>query len=203
MLEAVMGILTGGGSTILSSVFGSISGVVGHYIAQKDKEKERQFELDKVKLEMERDKLDSELALKEIQANLQTERVIQEGQRDIEEAKGWNDAVAKIQNSKNLSTSSLSKLLNGNIVQSTLGSVIAFLLGLVDVLRGLVRPVLTYGSFGVMVYLVKEFAVNTGFSNADQMAILSLVIDVSVFVLTSATQFWFMDRVGARKMRGK
>jgi len=203
MLDMIAGVFTGGGSTILSSLLGSVSGVVGHYYKAKEHQQTREHEKDLIKLNMERDQQESELQLAEIKANLEVTKTITEGELLKEEARGFNPAVMKISTTKTLHNKAFEKLLDGNIFQSFLGTILAFIMGLVDIIRGLIRPALTAASFGIMIYLVKTFAIGTDLLPEQHLLILTLVIDASVYVLTAATQFWFMDRAGARDFRKK
>ena len=197
-------LLSGGASTILSSLFGSISGVVGHYFKAKEKKEKQKHELELVKLNMARDKQESELMLAEIAANLKVEEVKTEGALLLEESKDFNSAISSITKSKTLGTKAFEKLLAGNWLQRLLGTVLAFLMGLVDITRGLVRPILTFGSAAAIAYLIRTLTVDiTDFDDEQQLLLLTLVIDATVYVLTASVQFWFMDRAGARDFRKK
>lgn len=196
--------LTGGASTLISSLFGSVSGVVGHYFKAKEKKEKQKHELALIELNMKRDKQDSELMLAEISVNLEVTKVETEGKLLLEESKGFNEAIAGITKSKTLHNKAFEKLLDGNWFQRILGTILAFLMGTVDIIRGLVRPVLTFGSAAAIAYLIKTFTVGVAnFDNEKQLLLLTLVIDATVYVLTASVQFWFMDRAGARDFRKK
>lgn len=197
-------LLTGGASTIISSLLGSVSGVVGHYFKAKEKKEKQSHELALIELSMKRDKQETELMLAEISANLEVTKVQTEGALLMEESKGFNPAVLGITKSKTLNNKAFEKLLEGNWFQKLLGTVLAFMMGLVDIIRGLVRPILTFGSAAAIAYLIKTFTVGVAdFDDEKQLLLLTLVIDATVYVLTASVQFWFMDRAGARDFRKK
>lgn len=196
--------LTGGASTIISSLLGSVSGVVGHYFKAKEKKDKQAHELALIEMNMRRDKQESDLMLAEITANLEVSKVETEGKLLLEESKGFNEAIADISKSKTLENKAFEKLLDGNWFQKLLGTILAFFMGIVDIIRGLVRPVLTFGSAAAIAYLIKTFTVGVAdFDNEKQLLLLTLVIDATVYVLTASVQFWFMDRAGARDFRKK
>lgn len=197
-------LLTGGASTIISSLLGSVSGVVGHYFKAKEKKEKQKHELDLARLNMARDKQESELMLAEIAANLKVEEFKTEGALLLEESKDFNSAISSITKSKTLGSKAFEKLLDGNWFQRLLGTVLAFLMGLVDITRRLVRPALTFGSAAAIAYLIRTLTVDiTDFDDEQQLLLLTLVIDATVYVLTASVQFWFMDRAGARDFRKK
>jgi len=190
-------------TTIASSFLGSLSGVVGHWFKSKEERERRSFELDKMRLEKEIKQQDHEHAMAEIEASIKVTEVQTEGQLLIQESKGFNQAVAEI-NKNIIPTSILERLLDGGVIARFFGTFIAVQLAQVDVIRGLVRPVLTAASFAAIGMLAYTFApVFVTIDTKEKTAILMMIIDAIVYVLTAATQFWFMDRQGARDFRKK
>ena len=190
-------------TTLISSALGSLSGILGHWFKAKEEREKREHDLKLRKLEMEMRKQDHEHAMAEIDANIKVAEVTTEGQLLIQEAKGFNEAVAEI-NKNLIPTSVLEKLLNGGWVARFFGSFVAIQLAQVDVIRGLIRPILTIASFTAIGWLAYTFApVFVAIPTLEQKAVMMMVIDAVVYVLTAATQFWFMDRAGARDFRKK
>lgn len=190
-------------TSILSGVLGSLTGIIGHWFKAKEEKEKREFELKKVSLEMDRDKLNSELRLKEIEAGVMVEESRLEGNLLIEESKGFNQAVMEINKNK-LNNSTLDKLIDGNWFKQLFGITLAFLLGVTDVVRGLIRPTLTIASFIVLGYVLHTFTL--GYENLtiqQQASLISVSIDAIIYVLTASVQFWYMDRHGARDFRKK
>lgn len=189
--------------TILSAVFGSITGITGHWFKAKEEKDKREHEREMISLNMERDKLDSELRIKEIDANVRVEESRLEGELLIEEGKGFNEAVVDATKNK-LSVTTLNYLLNGNWFKQFFGIQIAYLLGLTDVIRGIIRPLLTASAFVAIGYLA--YVLSGGFTKLSleqQTLIVGSLIDALIYVLTASTQFWYMDRHGARDFRKK
>ena len=190
-------------TTLVSSALGSLSGILGHWFKAKEEREKREHDLKLRKLEMEMRQQDHEHAMAEIDANIKVTEVQTEGQLLIQEAKGFNEAVAEI-NQNLVPTSILERLLSGGIVQRFFGSFVAVQLAQVDVIRGLVRPLLTIAAFtaiGWLAYTLTPIFIEI--DNVEKAALLMMVIDAVVYVLTAATQFWFMDRAGARDFRKK
>jgi len=190
---------------IWSAVFGSISGVVGHWFKSKEERDKREHDAKMFSLQMDRDKLNSELSIAEINANLRVVEVQTEGMLLAEEAKGFNKVVATL-NKNLLAPSILELLLNSRWYspQRFFGVMLALMLGVVDVIRGLVRPALTAGAFVAVGYVAQLLAVDLEvFKDTQKLVLLGMLIDAMIYVLTAATQFWFMDRAGARNFRKK
>ncbi len=188
---------------IWSAIFGSISGVVGHWFKARDERDKREHDAKMFGLQMDRDKLNSELSIAEINANLKVVEVETEGMLLTEEAKGFNKVVASL-NKNLLAPSILDTLIQAKWYSPShfFGVLLAVLLGTVDVIRGLVRPALTAGAFIAVGYVAQLLAVDLGqFSDTKKLVLLGMLIDAMIYVLTAATQFWFMDRAGARSFR--
>lgn len=190
-------------TTLASSIFGSITGIVSHWMKAKEEENKREHELRVQEMTMKQSQLNHEHAIAEIEASIKVTEVQTEGQLLIEESKGFNEAVAAI-NTNAVPTSILEKLLGGGVVQRFFGTIIAIQLAQVDVIRGLVRPSLTVAAFTAIGYLAYTWApVVLNLEGASQMSVVMMIIDAVVYVSTAATQFWFLDRHGAREIREK
>lgn len=190
-------------TTLFSSLAGSLSAILGHWLKAREEEKRREHDLKLKELEMEMRKQDHNHAMAEIEANIKVTEVQTEGQLLIAEAKDFNSAVAEI-NKNLIPTSILERLLDGGAITRFFGVLIAVQLAQVDVIRGLIRPSLTAASFTAIGWLAYKLTpMFISIDNVEKAALLMMVIDAIVYVLTAATQFWFMDRAGARDFRRK
>jgi hypothetical protein len=190
---------------IWSALFGSLSGIIGHWFTSKEEKDKREHEAKMFKLKMDRDKLNSELAIAEIEANLKVVETQTEGALLQEEAKGFNKVVESL-NKNLLSSTILKTLLDGKWYTPSrfFGVMLAVMFGLVDVIRGLVRPALTICAFTFVGYMANVLGVHLEmFDDEKKLALLAMLVDAIIYVLTAATQFWFMDRAGARDFRKK
>ena len=190
---------------IWSALFGSISGVIGHWFKSKEEKDKREHEAEMFKLQMDRDKLNSELAIAEINANLKVTEVQTEGALLQTEAKDFNSVVATL-NKNILSESILKTLLDSKWYTPSrfFGVLLAILFGFVDVIRGLIRPSLTILAFVFIGYIANILGMHLEmFNDEKKLVILAMTIDAIIYVLTASTQFWFMDRAGARDFRKK
>lgn len=189
--------------TLLSSALGALSGLLGHWLKAREEKEKREFTLKERKLEMEMRQQDHKHAMAEIEANIKVAEVQTEGQLLISESKGFNKAVTEI-NKNLIPTSILEKLLDGGVIGKFFGTLVAVQLAQVDVIRGLVRPVLTIAAFTTMGWLAYTLTpLFISVDTTEKLTLLMMVIDAVVYVLTAATQFWFMDRQGARDFRKK
>lgn len=190
-------------TTLASSLLGSLTGLVGNWLKAKEKREERDHELKIKELEKQQRQQDHEHAMAEIDASIRVTEVQTEGQLLIEESKDFNKYVTQA-NKNILPSVVLERMLEGNIFQQIIGTFLAFIFAIVDVIRGLIRPILTAVSFGSLGYLAYLFSAQFGIlDTADQYAILLVVIDAIVYVLTASVQYWFYDRQGARDFRKK
>ena len=186
-------------------MLGSLSGIVGHWFKSKEKKDEREHDAKMFQLQMDRDKMNSELAIAEINANLKVVQVETEGMLLTEEAKGFSKVVASL-NKSLLAPSIMEILLKEKWYTPSrfFGVLLAIMFGIVDVIRGLVRPALTASAFVAVGYIARMLAIDLGlFDDSKKLILLGMLIDAMIYVLTAATQFWFMDRAGARDFRKK
>lgn len=189
--------------SLISAVSGTVCGIFGKWLITKEENKKREHEKDLIKLEMERDKLNSDLRLKEIEAGIKIEESRLEGELLTQEAKGFNEAV--VQTSKNiLDRETLEIMLEGNFISKIISYIIIFNFHLIDVLRSSVRPLLTYTSFLCIAYLCYVLSGDfESYAKENKIILITLLIDAIIFLVTSSASYWFMDRSGARDFRKK
>ena len=191
-------------SALLSAFSGTISGIFGHWFKGKEDKDKRIHEKEMYELSMKRDTLDSELRIKELDAQLKVTETEMEGNLLIEESKGFNEAVTEISKNK-LGSSTLNYLVKGNWLMKFFGVQIAYLLGLTDVIRGLIRPLVTVCSVGVLLYLGTTIGLEqiSTLSIEQKYGITMLLLDAIIFIVTSSISFWFMSRGQARDFNKK
>ena len=208
--------------SILGSLFsGGTVGLLGWFVNNwfkgKEKANERAHELAKERLEQEGESKATDNAIREIEANIKVEQTITE--REIAVAEVKRDGIEAVEQSKviaevnkdSITERMVLMLLNPTIpliawVTVPVGVVLITLLGFTDVIRKLIRPAVTVVSLFfagfVLVHAYDLYVSVGGLDKLDDGQLLKLVIvpliDLVVFICSSATTFWFSSRTSAR-----
>jgi hypothetical protein len=210
-MEAILGLF---GDGVLGGLFGMVGSFGNTWLKNINDEKERRFKLEEAKSKREHSlamiKAETDATIAEIQANVQRDRIMMEGQADIEESKGRNEAILKI--SQNRVTPSLIEKMMFNdtwtkVFTMPIALLITMLNGAVDILRTLIRPYVTYGSviFSAFVtYMAFSMYEKLGVvMTADQLyEIIQTMLRLLTFTTSTVIGFWFMDKSMSRKFQG-
>lgn len=194
-MDFLTNILSGG-------LLGTVTSLFSGWMKYKQRKDDQAFQLKKIAAE-------SSAAIEEIKANIEVNKVVQEGELQTEYAKA--DAV------ENVGRSSLIKALTGNYISndtlkmmlqdnSLVGKIFRPLIYLhllfMDAIRGLIRPILTVGIIGYVsyvVYITLGKYLNTG----NMVDLMTFVIkpSISLLLFSAATVvgFWFADKAMSRR----
>lgn len=174
MLSALLSIMS-------SSGLGAILGVVGSFITKKEERKTKDLELKhdialaNCRIEEARIESEHELAM----AEKQIERAQIEGaiQTDLEDTKAFAKSLA---------------------VQSKATGI-----GLVDAIRGIIRPFLTVYIIGVVTYLAVIVGIEIGgIESLDKAYLIDLytqIINTILFLASTSYTWWFGSRLTRKK----
>lgn len=210
-MEFLTGLL---GNGILGGIIGGIGGIFTAWTAYKDKKEERAYKLAEAKNKRDHEiKLlgaETEANIKEIEAGVQRDRIMMEGKADVEESIGRTQAVLKL--SENTIKEPLLERMMFNGSKYTkwltmpLALFITFLHSIIDMLRTLVRVVITYGSVAFscyITYLCFDMYIKLGITldAKDLYNILMTMLKLLTFTTTTAISFWFMDKSMSRKFQ--
>lgn len=191
---------------LIEGLLGTLTGILGNAIGAFFKFKQAKLDIENTKLknahEVEMIKAQTEAMVTEAKANIKITQAQVEGAIEIEDSKAFLEAQK--QGNKNLFDN---KWVDGllktegwwKIITLPLASIISFLFGMVDFIRGLVRPALTIylcGATSYITYMAWEIMNMNGMAlTATQAtAIFSDVTSVVLYLTVSAVTFWFGDR---------
>ena len=209
-----LGDLLGNGLT--GGLFGILGGLGTAWISYAKEKAERAFKLEEAKNKRAHDLLmitaETDASIREIEANVKRDQVITEGQVVIAESQGRNEAIVK--STQNFVKASLvnKMIFNSNPwtlwLTMPIGVTIATLHGVIDMLRSLVRPVITYGSVGFcffVTYISFEMYQKLGVVITPEQLfdIIMMMLRLLTFSTSTVIGFWFMDKSMSRKFQNK
>lgn len=179
MFETIISLISG-------PFLGGIFGCVNAYLANKEKAAQRQHEIDMSREDRE------------------TRRVEAEMQMRVTEEEFSGKAFLASQNAGNktaLSNANIQAMLNGGWVLRTLGGLIAFLLGLTDVLRSFIRPGITLYLAVACHNMLQDFIEQTGGIGIEgRLQIVDYGVKAQFNLLATCVAWWFGDRMTNRIM---
>lgn len=183
----MMGFLTG---LLDSGVLGGVTGLIGSgltaFASYKQAKLEKEFQVKQAELDMDMVRLEGEVAVKVQESKTAAEI-------DIAEMKAFETS----QQLGNVSMFDKSYMDN---LPSWAATVISLMLAGVDVLRGVIRPVLTIYLTAASTWLVwLTYKIN---SQAFGLEVNTIVSTITYLTVTSVT-WWFADRRLAKSMLKK
>jgi len=209
-MEFLAGIFADG---VLGGLFGMIGSFGNAWLKNSNDEKERAFKLAESKSKREHSvlmlKAETDATIAEIQANVQRDQIMMEGQMEIEESKGRNAAILQL--SQNTVEQSLVQKMMFNkhwtkAFTMPIALLITMMNGLVDIARTLIRPTVTYGSVAFSMYVTymafgmyQELGIVM--DGDDLHEIIMTMIRLLTFTTSTVIGFWFMDKSMARKFQ--
>lgn len=186
---------------------GSITGLIGTiwsgYNQRKQKELDLKLEESKQRHALEMVRAESEAMLAEAQANIQITESQVMGAVELAEVEAFSDSQ-RHGNAQSLSSAFAERLANvdgwARFITLPLLSILCFLLGLADFIKGLARPCITAYLLGVSTWLsYKSWQLleltNTALSPAQAVDIVEQAISVLLYLSTTAVTWWFGDRM--------
>lgn len=196
---------------IFSSIgLGGLTGLIGPIITAfvnykmkkvdiEDKNNERKFKIELLNAE-------SKNMIEEAKIGLQVEQARVEGEIEKIEAEAYRDSLVSAE--KPLFKESYMQLLSKTKYFSWMVAVIAFMFGLIDWLKGLARPIITYYLIGCSTYITilsYSIVIKTNGGLDPQMA-QGLFHDVCIAIIymtVSCVMWWFSDRRMAKFINGQ
>ena len=195
MLGLISSALGGGILGVLGSIFSNVL----NYFTQKQKNK---HDLELKKFELARMDKEKEYMLAEAQANIKITEAEVEGAIGLEEARAFTESQKQAMQSL-LKPSLVEKLLEyeGKMKPLALlvAGFIAFIFGLVDFIKHLIRPGITIFVslvFGYVVYKSWTVLEASGhqWSPKDALAIITICVETVVALIMMIYGWWFADR---------
>ena len=200
MLGAILGFL---GST----AFGSITGLVGNFINQWQLRKSKKMEMDheiamaKVQIEILNAKTEASIKINEAQIK---------GAVELEESKAYTANIV-VANQESFADEWLNKLLEQQgwyrIFTLPLASFLMLGFAILDIVKGLMRPVLTLfftAAFGYITYISYGILQSRGFATlTPEQAVLyfSMAVDTCAMLTSTCVTWWYADRRMAKSLQ--
>jgi len=190
LIEALGTVLTGGLTGLLGSALTTTFG----FFNQKAKNKH----------ELAMRKLDHELMVKEAEIGMQVTEAELQGDLALSMEESRREALKQTAQDK-LAGTTLDKLFDHKWT-TPFGVFIAVLFGLLDFIKGFIRPGMTlYMTVLVtMIYLSAKQTLNQpglGLTAPQALELIHQLLDTVMFVFTTITLWWFGERAPARIMR--
>lgn len=184
------------GMGIITGLVGPIiTGITNYKMKKLDNEakiKDREFQ---IKL------LETETAnmIKEAEIGLQVTKVTNEGEIEKMETEAFKESIKSFEKEKSLFQESYMQILQKSIYTSWIAGLICLLFGIVDWLKGMARPAITYYLIGcstwitIMAYRIVE--ITNGQLDAGKAQQLFADVCMTIIYLTvSCVTWWFGDR---------
>ena len=187
----------------LDIVFGAVTGLLGNGITAWTN-----YKMQKVKNEHDITiiKVETEAMKEEAKANIQIEKARIEGEIELTEASTFLEGI-KEGNKQTFSDKWIDKLFDVEgwvkYISIPVAVLIAFLFGIVDFLKALMRPGLTLYLTGCttwITYLAWNILdkYGTAITSAQALEIFDQVVSIIIYLTVSSVTWWFGDRRTAK-----
>lgn len=171
---------------LISPLLGIVGGAVSSWMAYKNKKADQEHEIKMAEEDRKTRQVEAECQIKITQETF-------DGKAYVASQQAGSEIL--------LDQSSLRALLKGNWWMRLLGGLIAFLLGLVQAIRGLLRPALTAGLFVACYYILTMFVAKVGWGDVALMQnTVSYGIQSMFNLLSTCVAWWFGDRTMSRRL---
>jgi hypothetical protein len=199
--------ITGGLTGLIGTIFNAINQRKIKELDLKETEMENAHELAMIKAQ-------SEAVIEEAKARISITEATIEGEIQKQDAEGFQTSLV-IGNKDVFEKEYMEKLFKMEgwlrYITVPLGAFLCILFGFVDVLRSLMRPVLTGYSVGVVTWLAMEglkilSETDTKVSITDAVQLYKTVQDIALFLASMSFTWWFGDRMTDKSyasIRGK
>lgn len=197
---------------ILETILGGVTGLIGNVVGGWFKLKERKLDLDIQKLnnkhEVDMLKYETQAMIMEAKANIKITQAQVEGAVDIKDAQAFMQSQRE-GNKSLFSNKWIDALMRiegwWKIITLPLASIIAFLFGLVDFLRGLIRPALTVYLCGVttwVTWMAWNIMQTDGLTLTAMQSvnIFNDTTSIVTYLTVSCVTWWFGDRRMAKNI---
>lgn len=191
MLDAILGVATSGTSGIIGGVFGGLLSWAKGW-------QENRHELKLIELQLQEKSKDREhdLAVMDREATSAEKLALirSEGELNVAEMSAMAEAIKA-----EARGATWSKGVIGTL-SGFWASLAGFLLTLVDVVRGLIRPVLTLYLVGLVTAIfLRVWSQSTGFDADQNFTLIIRIVDMVLFLTCTAVGFWFGSRGTSKK----
>jgi len=202
---AVLGSIFGGGIT---GVLGSLLTNVLNYFSQSQKNK---HDLALKRIDIELADKQKEYMIEEARLGMQTIATKTQGAIDLEEAKAFTESQKGYMQGNLFQESFMDKMLKvkgwTKYITIPIAGLVAFLFGIVDFLKHLMRPGITIVLMGMIIWLYKmvyPVITTTGafdiIDSGKALVIFNLLVEATIYLTVTCVSWWFSDRQITRAM---
>ncbi len=191
---------------VLETVLGALTGLVGNAVTSfvNYKTQKLKNEHDKAMGELELKKMEAEknFMLAEAEANMKITQVETEAKIELADSKAYLESIKAA--AKPLFTEKfIDRLWSGGKMGKIIGSVVAFLFGIIDFFKALMRPALTAYLAGVttwITWMAWQIMQKNGqdLEAAKAAALFDDVTSIVIYLTVSCVTWWFGDRRTAK-----
>lgn len=185
------------------TILGGISGLVGSALSSimNYKTQKLKNEHDQAMAKIELDKMDKEkeIMLAEAEANLKITETQTEAQMELADADIYLETIKSSQQ-EFLTDKIHYKLFDQGFFGKLIGIILAFLLGIVDLIKRLIRPGLTLYLVGLTTWITliaRDIIIKTNGANlnaAQAKEIFDNVTTIVIYLTVTCVTWWFGDR---------
>ena len=188
-------------ANILTSIIGGgLTGLIGNALTSftnfKMQKLKNQHEEKMSELDMQTIRLEAEMNVKVTQAET-------EGKIALADVEALKTSIAEAQ--KPLFQESYMNKLMKSPWTAWIGAILSFLFGVVDFLKHLARPALTYYLMGVSTWItivawqtMQQVSETTPLTTAEAYGLFDKIITIMVYLTVSCVSWWFADRRTAK-----
>jgi len=198
---------------ILETILGGVTGLIGNVVGGIFKYKQAKLEKDMLAMrnvhEVAMVRAETEAMIMESKANIAITRAQVEGAVELEDAKAYISSQ-KEGNKQLFSSKWIDRLLaedlgRWKLITTPIAALIAFLFGITDFLRGILRPILTVYLCGVTTWvtwkaweIMQMDGVTMNLVNATE--IFTDTTSIVTYLTVSCVTWWFGDRRMAKNI---
>ena len=199
-MEFLNNIVSGG-------ILGSVTSLFSTWFKLQEKKEDNKFQIEKIEAQ-------SKANINEINARVEIEKTITEGEiqveelrADVEETKGRNELIQKTTGNF-ISDETLHIMLNDKTwTGKAFRPIVYFTLLALEAMRGAIRPVLTAGFAWFCMYIfVDAMSLYTKGAVSQEMLMTEVIkptINLLLFGSSTMIGFWFSDKSMARRIQKK
>lgn len=191
---------------LLSTILGTVTGIVGSGINGIFKIKDKKLQLEEKKLDQSHEiamsRIDMEMRQKEAEHQIVLTETQIAGELEKTSGETFLESI-KIGNKQNISSEALMMMMKGNGVTKFFGYLLAFLLGLIDVVRTGIRPAVTIVMMIVTGYITNSY-IEVAMMDVELITAAQITMIINaIFYLTFTILGWWFGERGLGKAIGK
>jgi hypothetical protein len=204
-MDWLTGLASIGSGGFLGSFLGIFTSLASTYVQYKEKLADNKHQLDLIKA-------NSEATIREIDAQIEVQKIVTEGDVRVEEAEsdtaesvGRNSLIERL-TGKYLSDDILKTMITDTTKIGIFFKPFIYLhVIFMDAVRGLIRPILTVGIVWYVTYIIdmalEEYFLDDYASENLMVMVIKPAIQLILFSTSTVVSFWFADKSMSRRFQ--